>query len=126
MQVARAAGRSASWKGNAVTSADLHELLIRSVVDYAIYMLDPQGRIVQSGNLLALAKIARDMTEQHNTQLAMQESERRFRLLVQSVTDYAIFMLDPQGQVKNWNAGAARIKGYDEAEILGEHFSRFY
>src|SRR6202012_919978 len=54
------------------------------------------------------------------------ENERRFRLLVQSVTDYAIFMLDPQGRITNWNAGAERIKGYTAADIVGEHFSRFY
>jgi PAS domain S-box-containing protein len=54
------------------------------------------------------------------------ESESRFRLLVQSVTDYAIFMLDAEGRVSNWNSGAARIKGYTAAEIAGQHFSRFY
>ena len=53
-------------------------------------------------------------------------SEERFRLLVQGVADYAIFMLDPDGFVTNWNAGAARIKGYTAAEIVGHHFSRFY
>ena len=53
-------------------------------------------------------------------------SEERFRLLVQGVADYAIFMLDPNGFVTNWNAGAARIKGYTAAEIVGHHFSRFY
>ena len=54
------------------------------------------------------------------------ESERRFRLLVESVTDYAIYMLSPEGQVTNWNAGAERIKGYAASEIIGQHFSRFY
>ena len=54
------------------------------------------------------------------------ESERRFRLLVESVTDYAIYMLSPEGQVTNWNAGAERIKGYAASEIVGQHFSRFY
>jgi PAS domain S-box-containing protein len=54
------------------------------------------------------------------------ESERRFRLLVEGVVDYAIFMLDPQGVVSNWNAGAERIKGYSRGEIIGQHFSVFY
>jgi len=54
------------------------------------------------------------------------ETERRFRLLVESVTDYAIYMLDPSGNVVNWNPGAERIKGYGREEILGSHFSRFY
>src|SRR6185503_20709251 len=49
-----------------------------------------------------------------------------FRLFVESVQDYAIFMLDPEGRVASWNAGAARIKGYREDEIVGHHFSRFY
>jgi PAS domain S-box-containing protein len=53
-------------------------------------------------------------------------SEEQFRLLVQGVADYAIFMLDPNGFVTNWNAGAARIKGYTAEEIVGHHFSRFY
>ena len=56
----------------------------------------------------------------------LEESERRFRILVQGVTDYAIFMLDPSGRVINWNPGAARIKGYTREEILGQHFSQFY
>ena len=56
----------------------------------------------------------------------MQQSERQFRLLVQGVTDYAIYMLDPNGQVASWNAGAQRIKGYLPEQIIGEHFSRFY
>src|ERR1700751_2143007 len=54
------------------------------------------------------------------------ETEEQFRLLVQGVTDYAIFMLSPTGMVTSWNPGAERIKGYSSAEILGEHFSRFY
>ena len=54
------------------------------------------------------------------------QSEERFRSLVASVKDYAIFMLDPQGRVSSWNEGAERIKGYSPSEIIGEHFSRFY
>ncbi|WP_407520086.1 MHYT domain-containing protein [Methylobacterium oryzisoli] len=57
---------------------------------------------------------------------ALRESEDRFRLLLQSVTDYAIFMLDADGRVANWNAGAERIKGYSEREVLGTHLSHFY
>ena len=178
---------------------DLYELLVQSVVDYAIYMIDVEGNVVswnpgaerikgysasdiighnfarfympedqaagvpgqalktaaaagrftaegwrvrkdgshfwaavvidpvrQDGQLVGFAKVTRDMTEQRAAQLATLESERRFRLLVQGVTDYAIYMLDPDGNVTNWNAGAARIKGYTESEILGQHFSRFY
>ena len=180
-------------------STDLYELLISSVVDYAIYMLDPTGHvvswnpgaerikgyaadeiigqhfsrfyteedraegipekalriaaetgrftaeawrvrkdgthfwaavvidpIVREGKLVGFAKITRDMGEQRAAQLAALETERRFRLLVQGVTDYAIFMLDPSGHVTNWNAGAARIKGYAADDIVGQHFSQFY
>jgi PAS domain S-box-containing protein len=176
-----------------------YELLIRGVIDYAIFMLDPDGRVVSwnpgaqrikgyaaeeiigehfsrfypdeeraagvpgkalrtaaetgrfsaegwrvrkdgsrfwamvvidpihhDGQLVGFAKVTRDMTEQRRAQLAALESERRFRLLVQGVVDYAIFMLDPEGHVTNWNAGAERIKGYAASEIVGQHFSRFY
>src|SRR5215208_28927 len=54
------------------------------------------------------------------------ESERNFRLLVEGVTDYALYMLDPAGVVTSWNIGGQRIKGYTPAEIIGQHFSRFY
>ncbi len=80
----------------------------------------------EAGELIGFAKITRDMTEHRQTQLANQEAERRFRILVEGVTDYAIYMLDPQGQVTNWNAGAERIKGYKAEQIVGQHFSRFY
>src|SRR6478609_3288858 len=60
----------------------------------------------------------------------MQETEAaelgRYRLLVNAVTDYAIYMLDPNGKITSWNPGARRLKGYEETEILGQHFSRFY
>jgi PAS domain S-box-containing protein len=57
---------------------------------------------------------------------ALRASEQQFELLVQSVKEYAIFMLDPQGRITTWNSGAEHIKGYDAEEIIGEHFSRFY
>ena len=80
----------------------------------------------EQGELVGFAKITRDMTERRNAEQALLDAERRFRILVQGVTDYAIFMLDPEGRVANWNAGAQRIKGYSPDEIVGEHFSRFY
>ncbi|MCB8820261.1 hybrid sensor histidine kinase/response regulator [Microvirga rosea] len=78
------------------------------------------------GNLLGFAKITRDVSDRKKTEDALKLSEQRFRMLVQGVTDYAIYMLDPEGYITNWNAGAQRFKGYNEGEIIGEHFSRFY
>lgn len=175
-------------------------LLVDAVVDYAIYMLDPQGRVVSwnsgarrfkgyeeaeilgahfscfytpedrqaglpelalsraaedggyegegwrvrkdgkrfwchvvidpirdsAGALIGFAKVTRDMTEHRAAEEALKQSEQQFRLLVQSVTDYAIYMLDAQGRVSSWNLGAQRIKGYLPEEIIGEHFSLFY
>jgi PAS domain S-box-containing protein len=78
------------------------------------------------GALIGFAKVTRDLTEQHRETEALRESEARFRLLVETVRDYAIFMLDPTGHVATWNAGAERIKGYRADEIIGRHFSVFY
>jgi PAS domain S-box-containing protein len=80
----------------------------------------------ESGALIGYAKVTRDLTERRASERALFESEQRFRMLVQSVRDYAIYMLDPDGRVSNWNAGAEAIKGYSEQEIVGQHFSRFY
>jgi PAS domain S-box-containing protein len=66
------------------------------------------------------------MKTESGQQLAEHEQVNRFRLLVESVKDYAIFILDPDGRVLTWNAGAERIKGYATSEIVGKHFSIFY
>ena len=198
-EVTRAATENQMNSPDALPAASAHDLLIQAAVDYAIYMLDPEGRVVSwnpgaqrikgyaaeeiigkhfscfytdedraagvpgealriaaeagrfateawrcrkdgsrfwamvvidpichDGKLIGFAKITRDMTEQRAAQLEALKSERRFRLLVQGVTDYAIYMLSSEGRVTNWNAGAERIKGYTASEIVGEHFSRFY
>ena len=184
----------------AVAPADPFKLLVQSVVDYAIYMLDANGIVTSwnagaeriklytadeiigrhfsafytdedrkaglpatvletarregkfegegwrvrkdgsrfwasvvidringaDGELIGFAKITRDLTATREAQHTLLEAERRFRILVQGVTDYAIYMLDPKGHVTNWNPGAERIKGYAPDQIIGEHFSRFY
>ena len=78
------------------------------------------------GELIGYAKVTRDLSERKAAEDALMKSEEQFSLLVQAVTDYAIFMLDADGIVTNWNAGAQRIKGYAPREIIGTHFSRFY
>ena len=179
---------------------DLHRMLVSAVVDYAIYLLDAEGRVAtwnpgaqeikgytpeeiigrhfstfftdedrengrpkrildeartkgrfagegwrrrkdgsrfwamvvldavkdDYGRVIGFAKITRDMTAFHEAQLKLEESERQFRLLVKGVTDYALYMIDPQGIVTNWNFGAEHIKGYAAEEIIGRHFSTFY
>jgi PAS domain S-box-containing protein len=78
------------------------------------------------GTLAGFAKITRDLTERRIHEEQLRESEAKFRLLVDSVSDYAIFMLDTDGIVRSWNAGAQAIKGYAGSEIIGRHFSAFY
>jgi PAS domain S-box-containing protein len=92
---------------------------------------DITERKVLEVRLLALGEAlearVRERTQELEASYArLRESERRFRLLVEGVTDYAIYMLDPEGNVVNWNPGAERLKGYASTEILGQHFSRFY
>ena len=82
--------------------------------------------LYEGGEFVGYAKITRDITERSRVADALKDSERRFRLLVNGVTDYALYMLDPNGTVTNWNAGGQRIKGYLPEEIIGQHFSRFY
>ncbi len=79
-----------------------------------------------AGALLGFSKITRDLTERRRHEAALLESEERFRLLVESVVDYAIVTLDAEGMITSWNSGAERINGYRASEILGRHFSRLY
>jgi len=80
----------------------------------------------RSGTLVGFAKVTRDLTQRRDHEESLRQSEERFRLLVEGVSDYAIFMLDVNGLVASWNAGAQRIKGYVADEIIGRHFSTFY
>lgn len=82
-----------------------------------------------SGKLTGFGKVTRDLTQrklQEDNIQELLESEERFRLLVDQVRDYAIFMLDVKGVISSWNQGARRIKGYSSDEIIGKHFSIFY
>jgi PAS domain S-box-containing protein len=103
---------SGSWR-HRKKSGQLIDVEIKS---YPVLFAEKSARLV----------VALDVTERKRAETELRRSEERFRLMVSSVKDYAILMLDPQGHVISWNAGAERIKGYREEEILGQHFSRFY
>ncbi|HKY18906.1 MAG TPA: PAS domain-containing protein, partial [Rhizomicrobium sp.] len=91
---------------------------------WAYVVIDPIRD--SSGELTGFAKVTRNLTERRLAEEALRRSQEQFRLLVQGVTDYAIYMLDPEGSVTSWNAGAERIKGYTADEIVGKNFSQFY
>ena len=78
------------------------------------------------GKITGVVLVFRDQTEERAAQQALMESEERFRMMVENVNDYAIILLDVDGNVASWNAGAERIKGYKASDIVGQHFSRFY
>jgi PAS domain S-box-containing protein len=78
------------------------------------------------GELHGFGKITRDLSERRRQEEVLRQSEERFRLLVDAVRDYAIFMLDAEARVVSWNPGAARIMGYSVAEAIGQHLSIFY
>ena len=90
---------------------------------FASVVIDP---IYEKRKLIGYAKITRDITERQVALAELNRSESQFKTLVEGVTDYALYMLDPDGIVSNWNAGGQRIKGYSPQDIVGQHFSRFY
>ncbi len=98
---------------------------------YQTSQLEIEARRQAELDLQALNQTLEQRADERARQLAaslgkLEETERRFRLLVEGVRDYAIYLLDPDGHVVNWNPGAERIKGYSSAEILGRHFRQFY
>ena len=104
-----------------LSGQDDEEVAFRAVQQGAQdYLIKGQG----DGNLLA--RTIRYAIERQRAEEALRESEERFRLLVEGVSDYAIFMLDPAGRIVSWNEGAERIQGYEASEAIGEHFSVFY
>ncbi|MFS2129227.1 PAS domain S-box protein [Telluria sp. Tellsp131] len=91
---------------------------------WASVVIDPI--LDDDGQLLGFAKITRDISDKKLAREALRRSEEQFRLLVDGVIDYAIYMLSPEGLVTTWNAGARSIKGYTADEVIGTHFGRFY
>ncbi|MCP1768300.1 hybrid sensor histidine kinase/response regulator [Bradyrhizobium japonicum] len=91
---------------------------------WAYVIIDPIKD--SEGKLVGYAKVTRDLTERRAAEAELRRSQEQFRLLVQGVTDYAIYLLRAEGKVASWNAGAERIKGYKPEEIIGQHFSVFY
>jgi PAS domain S-box-containing protein len=91
---------------------------------WAYVVIDPIR--ASDGRLAGFAKITRDLTERRAAEDLLRASHEQFRLLVQGVTDYAIYMLTPAGEVSSWNPGSERIKGYVAEEVVGTNFRRFY
>jgi PAS domain S-box-containing protein len=112
-------------EGKVVGLADHTVLISRNGKEFEIE--DSAAPIVtDAGEGLGVVLVFRDITELKRAEHALKQSEERFRLLVSGVKDYAIFMLDVDGRVASWNAGAERLKGHQAEEIIGQPFSRFY
>ncbi|MFP5384705.1 MAG: PAS domain S-box protein [Bacteriovoracia bacterium] len=79
-----------------------------------------------SGNVLSYSKVTRDLTDKKTVEQKLRQSEERFKLLLDNVKDYAICMLDLEGNITTWNTGAEEIKGYSPHEVIGKHFSLFH
>jgi PAS domain S-box-containing protein len=108
-------------EGNRIVGERRYRCKDGSLVDVIV-----SGSATSYGGRRVISLIIRDITERKLVEETLKESEERFRLLVEGVQDYAIFMLDVEGRVATWNVGAERAKGYKADEIIGEHFSRFY
>lgn len=109
------------WIRWRITAAGLYSEWSTAVLAALTTMFLLAGLIVWA----AVAVYGNDV-ERRKVEAALHESQERFRLLLDGVKDYAIYMLDPEGHVISWNEGAARLKGYRNEEILGKHFSCFY
>ena len=107
-----------SWAGELVHTRRDGQLIV--VTSRHVVQRDAQGQPTLT------LEINSDITPRKRAEERLRESEERFRLLVESVQDYAIFLLSPEARVVSWNAGAQRLKGYRPEEIIGQSFTRFY
>lgn len=125
---ARRSGRPRALLSQAVADGRVEDQDWRVRKDGSLFWADVviTALRAETGALCGFAKVVRDLTERRAAEERLRQSEERFRLLVEQVEDYAIFMLDPDGRVATWNAGAEKIKGYRADEVLGKHFSIFY
>lgn len=124
----RANGKPAALLRAAVAEGRVEDEAWRIRKDGTLFWADVVITAIhdERGRHHGFVKVTRDLTERVNTEEMLRQSEERLRLLVESVNDYAIFMLDPDGKVATWNSGAQRIKGYRANEVVGKHFSIFY
>jgi PAS domain S-box-containing protein len=115
-----------AWK-DALTGKP-YDLEHRIIVDHDVKWVHEKAELEfdKHGILLGAFGTTDDITTRKQLEDRLRWSEESFRLMVESVTDYSIVMLDPEGRVMSWNSGAEQIKGYSEEEITGQHFSRFY
>jgi PAS domain S-box-containing protein len=125
---ARAAGRPRELLAIAAAEGRVEEEGWRVRQDGALFWADVVISAIRDddGTLRGFAKVTRDLSERRHYEETLRQNEERLRLMIASVSDYAIFLLDPDGRVETWNAGAEQIKGYRADEIIGQHFSRFY
>jgi PAS domain S-box-containing protein len=108
------------------TSFSHEERIVRP--DGGVRFLQSTGEVVRddAGAPIRMLGVCLDVTERKRAERALRQSEQSYRLLLRGVRDYAIYMLDPRGHVLSWNAGAARIKGYEAEEIVGRNFEHFF
>ena len=113
-------------ENGAIVGLANHTVLVRR--DGTEVAIDDSGAPIKdrNGNITGVVLVFRDITDRKRMEDSLRESEERFRLLVDGIKDYAIFMLDPEGLVITWNEGAERLKGYKSEEIIGQDFSIFY